>query len=221
MSSSKPHGYSPGGPCNIDWIDGVIPTTDFDKADFLVLPGGSDVDPVLYGHSKMSGTSSSLSSDLGVVKLISNAILRGMPIIGICKGLQQLHVYAGGTLFQHIVGHSSSGIHMVSVLGKQVDEISTNSLHHQMVNIDSLNQEDFHLIGWISNNKSTEYHINGEIIKDIKYEPEIVYYPKIKGLGFQFHPEMMSRTTFAVQYASELSLKLIESQDGSKSFWNF
>lgn len=114
--------------------------------DGLLLPGGDDIDPSRYGeprHEKC-GVSSALR-DEAEWKMLEAFLLTGKPILGVCRGCQFLNVYLGGTLNQHIEGHSdfkarARGIHQVHIqpatqLSALLPEIcSVNSLHHQAVN---------------------------------------------------------------------------------------
>jgi putative glutamine amidotransferase len=71
--------------------------------DGLLLTGGADVDPSLYGqepHPKVYGTDPEL--DRFELALVDAALAREMPILAICRGHQLLNVALGGTLDQHI-----------------------------------------------------------------------------------------------------------------------
>lgn len=113
--------------------------------DGLLLPGGDDIDPSRYGaerHEKC-GVSSALR-DGAEWKMLEAFLPTGKPILGICRGCQFLNVYLGGTLHQHIEGHSdfksrAKGCHNVTVLPETVlsslfpGSLWVNSLHHQAV----------------------------------------------------------------------------------------
>ena len=115
--------------------------------DGLLLPGGDDIDPSRYGaarHEKC-GKSSTLR-DEAEWKMLEAFLPTGKPILGICRGCQFLNIYLGGTLHQHIEGHSDfktrgKGCHAVSVepgstLSSLLPEkVWVNSLHHQAVDV--------------------------------------------------------------------------------------
>lgn len=70
----------------------------------LLLTGGGDVDPSLYGdetkHEETYGVIP--ARDEMELKLIPQFIDAGKPIVGICRGLQILAVFFGGRLYQHV-----------------------------------------------------------------------------------------------------------------------
>lgn len=72
-------------------------------ADALVVMGGADVDPTFYGqdaHPTVDGTNTSV--DAAEIALIREAARSGVPVFGICRGLQVINVALGGTLVQHL-----------------------------------------------------------------------------------------------------------------------
>ena len=80
-----------------------------DHLDALVLGGGADIDPESHGaeaHPETVGTNP--DRDRFEVALARGAIERGIPLLGVCRGMQVLNVACGGTLDQHLpdrVGH--------------------------------------------------------------------------------------------------------------------
>jgi putative glutamine amidotransferase len=80
-----------------------------DRIDGLMLAGGGDLDPGLYGadpHELTLGTVP--ERDAFEVALTRRALERDLPFLGICRGLQVMNVARGGTLHQHlpdVVGH--------------------------------------------------------------------------------------------------------------------
>jgi putative glutamine amidotransferase len=80
-----------------------------DRVDGLVLSGGHDMDPSTYGAEPDPETrNADPLRDAFEIALTRRAVQRDMPVLGICRGMQVLHVAFGGTLHQHlpdIVGH--------------------------------------------------------------------------------------------------------------------
>jgi putative glutamine amidotransferase len=121
------------------------------RIDGLVLSGGGDIDPALYGADRDPATDpANPGRDDAEVELARQAIEAGLPVLGICRGLQVLNVALGGTLHQHLpalVGHDGHspdahqhGSHKVSVAaGSQLagilgrTEAAVPTHHHQAV----------------------------------------------------------------------------------------
>ncbi|PWM36759.1 MAG: gamma-glutamyl-gamma-aminobutyrate hydrolase family protein [Clostridiales bacterium] len=122
--------------------------------DGLLVPGGGDIAPLLYGEEPIRGvTYVSRDFDRFEIELIQEAARLHKPILGICRGHQVLNVAFGGTLYQDLPSqlpdtichcqaneirgelfHSVSlvpGSKAASLIGKT--EIEVNSFHHQAV----------------------------------------------------------------------------------------
>ena len=120
----------------------------------LLVPGGEDVTPALYGEDPLRQvTFMHEEKDRMELALIRGAVDRGMPVFGICRGIQLLNVCFGGTLYQDlptqypgVLGHAQDMAirgqltHRVtlepdSLLEKLLggEPLSVNSYHHQAV----------------------------------------------------------------------------------------
>ena len=76
---------------------------DFASCDGLLLPGGADISPSLYGenaHTKCGKPNA--TRDLSEPFLLALALEQGKPVLGICRGCQLLNVALGGSLWQDI-----------------------------------------------------------------------------------------------------------------------
>lgn len=169
----------------------------------LILHGGSDISPSLYGQkpAKRTGAEEELSArDLSEVMLAKRAIELGIPIFGICRGAQLACALAGGSLVQHVDNHVGSHHDVVTSSG---ETYSTTTCHHQMMNPWKISHE---LIAWSAPALSDRYIIEGEEEIDMPFEPEVVFFPQIKCLAVQGHPEWMPKHSPFVQYC----LKLVE-----------
>jgi len=73
--------------------------------DGLLLTGGRDVDPKLYGQEPVRETQKpNPARDRMEMGLLGEALDRDLPVLAICRGLQLFNVYKGGTLIQHLKG---------------------------------------------------------------------------------------------------------------------
>jgi putative glutamine amidotransferase len=120
------------------------------RLDAVVLSGGPDLHPSAYGvlpHPELGPTEPEL--DRFELELARAAVARGLPVLGICRGMQVLNVALGGSLHQHLpdlegqVNHrqdrtSGDPSHRVTlardsrltkVIGRRYVEV--NSFHHQ------------------------------------------------------------------------------------------
>src|SRR2546428_738821 len=81
-------------------------TTSLPNVDGLLLPGGWDVDPALYGEKpdpKVGPIDREL--DDTELRLFAQARDQNLPVMGICRGQQVINVAMGGSLQQHLDGH--------------------------------------------------------------------------------------------------------------------
>jgi len=129
-----PIDFTPGGPAALDNVDGVL------------LTGGSDVDPALYGAAKDERTGDvDRERDDYEAALTHEALDREMPLLAICRGMQLLNVVLGGTLIQHLPNTEK---HQQRTGGAPVHEVvaqpefaaiagsarfPVNSRHHQAI----------------------------------------------------------------------------------------
>jgi putative glutamine amidotransferase len=126
-----------------------------DGLDGLVLCGGPDLDPAVYGEAPHPTVKTMPDERQGFdLDLARAALQAGMPVLGICLGAQELNVVRGGSLIQDIpseVGTSvphreldiadlRQGVHTIEfVAGTRIaalydaPTIRVNSAHHQAV----------------------------------------------------------------------------------------
>jgi putative glutamine amidotransferase len=78
--------------------------------DGLILAGGGDLDPALYGADPDPRTTGIRPArDAGEVALLRAAIDADLPTLGICRGMQLMSAYAGGKLVQHLDSEAHRG----------------------------------------------------------------------------------------------------------------
>ena len=111
----------------------------------LLLTGGGDVSPALYGETPEPGGAQGIEPERDEMEmaLFRHAIEGDMPTLGICRGMQLINVAMGGRLIQDLPGHTlpefQSAVHQVYVSpGSRFGAIigagaiyRTNSRHHQ------------------------------------------------------------------------------------------
>lgn len=182
-------GYVRGYPAAV-----AVPT--MQEADILLLAGGADIDPEIYSHRRYIYTHTHPRRDAVELEDARYAIANGIPIVGTCRGAQLLTALAGGSLYQD-VRHPSQ--HQVVTSDGQL--LHTNSLHHQMCNLDGINHE---LLAW-TENLSQGHHVRWETstnqfenIDIVEQEPEVFILPEIKSLCIQSHPEMGMTEDFKI-----------------------
>ena len=93
-------------------VDTRDPLALLERIDGLMLIGGADLDPALYGQERIDATEKTYRDhDEFELTLARGAIERGLPLLGICRGMQLLNVALGGTLNQNLVGDDGSNSH--------------------------------------------------------------------------------------------------------------
>jgi len=133
----------------------LTPSTDGSTEDLmlgvggLLLSGGPDVDPALYGAIPDSGAGLEVCRPLDELELrvVDYSLKRDMPVLAICRGMQLLNVAFGGQLIQDLSGHQEEhqgadptpsqhlmylapGAKAAAVIGS-AGFFRVNSLHHQ------------------------------------------------------------------------------------------
>ena len=115
---------------------------DFSKCDGLLLPGGGDLEPWRYGQKNTHSRNLEPDRDAAEWILLEHFSTLRKPILGICRGLQTINVFFGGTLFQDIPGHSAAGqidrLHRVKTISSPLlplcgESCVVNSAHHQAI----------------------------------------------------------------------------------------
>jgi putative glutamine amidotransferase len=155
--------------------------------DGIMFTGGSDVDPALYGAQAHATTRVKPVRDAAELMLLRAAIMSGLPVLGVCRGMQLMAVAYGGRLHQHlpdVLGHHNHrpvsgpkfGQHLVRLMpGSRAqailgDELTVNSFHHQGV----ADPGRLRATGWCPADNLIE------VVED----PDLPY-----AIGVQWHPE--------------------------------
>jgi len=133
-------------------VDDEVTGRVLDGLDGLIVTGGADVDPARYGQEAAPETDKPhLERDTWEDALLTGAIDRGLPFLGICRGMQVLNVNRGGTLLQHLpdvvgddrfrIGNGKFATNLVETEpGSELDalvgaKLPVKSYHHQGLDV--------------------------------------------------------------------------------------
>ena len=162
----------------------------------LILHGGSNVSPILYNKNLCQKSNSiHIFRDYFELSLIQLAIANKIPILGICRGLQILNVYFGGSL-----KNANSSIEHIKLLTSDLNSDDVNKMdleHSHNINI----KKESWLFKILSKDKICVNSIHRQTIsvlaKDLEVlakaedgEIEAVGNLEKKILGLQWHPEL-------------------------------
>jgi putative glutamine amidotransferase len=93
-------------------VDRRDPEKLLDRIDGLMVIGGADLDPAVYGQKRSEATENTYRDrDEFELALTRGAIDRGLPFLGICRGMQLLNVALGGTINQNLVAVDGTNPH--------------------------------------------------------------------------------------------------------------
>jgi putative glutamine amidotransferase len=161
-----------------------------ERLDALVLAGGGDVDPALYGgrnHAELYGVDR--ARDETEIALVRAAVARGMPTLAICRGCQVANVALGGTLIEHLPDEVGTRV------AHRTDVAGTRTLHE--VEIDA-GSKTAAIVGASRAETSSSHH---QAIRRVARELEVVARAadgtiegvELRGapffVGVQWHPE--------------------------------
>jgi putative glutamine amidotransferase len=157
-----------------------------DRIDALVLGGGADIDAASHHsepHPETIGTNP--ERDRFELALAGEARARGMPVLGVCRGMQVMNVAAGGTLEQHLperLGHERHrpvpgkwAEHEVrlapgslAAMMTGTERLTVQSHHHQGIGEVG---DGFEATGWASDDDTIESR-DGGFVLGVLWHPE-------------------------------------------------
>ncbi len=162
------------------------------EMDGIVLQGGSDLAPETYGEQPVGQWRGDAYRDQYELRILDHAIKNSKPVFGICRGLQLMNVYFGGTLYQdtltqnpNVGDHRSAQLYdtikhpidfvensFLARLYQGITDPQVNTVHHQSI-------KDL--------GRDLEVYARSPdgIIEAFGYTKE----PEGKVMGVQWHPE--------------------------------
>jgi gamma-glutamyl-gamma-aminobutyrate hydrolase PuuD len=179
-----------------------------DGADLVVFAGGEDVDPALYGEKAHPSTCFSTERDKQDIELYKFCESRGIPMFGVCRGAQFLHVMNGGKLFQDVNNHNSAHT-MYDRIGKELLQ-RVSSVHHQMVRQNVIGGMEIIATSSIA---SKRWMNDKEFIEGSVSDVEAFWYRDTCCLGIQGHPEYAGYNHFTQWSLMQLDHYLNENPD--------
>ena len=162
------------------------------QVDGLLLTGGGDVDPALYGEEKLPVCGeTSPQRDAMEFPLLRKALKRRMPVLGICRGMQVFCAAMGGTLYQDLPTQFSAEI-IHSRMDRPADPIHSVTLRKGTKLAEIIGAETIEV--------NTRHHQGAKTLPDCLIPSgtapdglvegiELADYPF--GIGVQWHPESM------------------------------
>jgi len=166
--------------------------------DGLLLSGGADVAPQLYGDTEVHETTYGIHAGRDELELglIRKAVERDMPMLCICRGIQVLNVALGGTLIQDVPSQYSSDIvHAQAKAGIPAAEpghtvaVTPGTLLAETYGQETIEVNSFH-------HQAVRDVAPGLVVNGIAPDETIEAVSRPEGgwiLGVQWHPEMMFR----------------------------
>jgi len=172
----------------------------FAAMDGLLLSGGADIDPAIYGQAMDGSVDLEPGRDALELEAWRAAREKARPVLGVCRGVQAINVFSGGTLIQHLEGHTSpaygsgpanrhplrvaAASRMARILrpnDRGAVVLSVNTYHHQGFRADQL-APGLRVSG-------TAPHAEGELVEAIESDGSGQLL-----LGIQCHPERTEST---------------------------
>lgn len=152
-----------------------------DRCSTLLLPGGGDMEPWRYGQVNTASRGLEPDRDRAELLLLERFTRARKPVLGICRGMQVINVFFGGTLVQDLPGHGQAAgrdrLHRVRTAPSPLNdlygrEVIVNSAHHQAAD---------RLGGGL---QAVQWTANGTV--------EAVVHRALPVWGVQWHPERLS-----------------------------
>lgn len=161
------------------------------RIDGLIIAGGEDVDPELYGEARGEHTQPGDGlRDASELALLREATTAGVPVLGICRGHQLINVAFGGTLIQHLEESDEQELHFHGELDRSNREqqvvIEPGSVLHEIYGERTgVNSYHHQAVGTLGEGVRVTARAGDGIVEAIEV-------PEANVVGVQWHPECYS-----------------------------
>ncbi len=147
----------------------------------LLLTGGGNIIPYLYGEPKKLGQTYDCETDIAEMYLLKQFVLKKQTVVGVCKGMQVINVFFGGTLKETETCHYCENKDIFHSI-KLTDGSFLRPAFTKNMLVNSSHKEELKYVP-----KTLEICATskiGNVIEAIKHKTLPIY-------GVQFHPERM------------------------------
>lgn len=162
-----------------------LPTLDL-SYDGLLLAGGEDMDPSLFGQANYGSQGIDRARDEAELALLTAFLAAGKPVLAICRGHQVINVWLGGDLIQDLAaplapfhgGGKGDRVHPVRA-------VEGSLLHRLYGPVFSVNSSHHQALGRLGQGLSVTARSEGGVAEAVEHET-------LPLISVQFHPERMT-----------------------------
>jgi len=170
----------------------------------VILSGGNDIDPEIYGQKNQKESSVSKKRDAVEKRLLEIAIEQKIPVLGICRGMQFINVFFNGGLLRINEAPTINSSHVAKDHEISIIEEKSRAVLGETVKVNS-----YHEQGLSPNELSSKLKVFAKTGDGII---EGLYHPSLPIAGIQWHPERKSPD-------EKVNHTLVESFIKKELFW--
>ncbi len=157
----------------------------------LLFPGGGDITPDLFGQSNQGSRNIDTELDLLQLRAFQAALRNGLPMMGICKGMQLINVGLGGTILQDL---PTAHLHTAP---------DTDLYHETVITTGSFLHALYGETAYINSRHHQSVEQLGYQLLPVQWCPmdhcvEALIHAKLPIMGVQWHPERLDTTQTSV-----------------------